>query len=60
MRNDNSNVVYQVESSDTVTNGGGLNGFLESTRGLERHGWMSVGYIPGNLNTSDWPTKSDV
>ena len=59
VRNDNSTAVYQVDSADTVTNAKRLNGFLQINRGgLERNKWLSVGYIPGGLNTSDGITKS--
>ena len=48
VRNDNSTAVYQVDSSNTVTNANRLNGFLESNREeLERTNWLSIGYIPG-------------
>ena len=58
VRNDNSTAVYQVDSPNTVTNGERLNGFCESNREeLERTKWLSVGYIPGGLNTSDGLTK---
>ena len=36
-----------------------MNGFLESNRGeLLLNPWLGVGYIPGDLNTSDGMTKS--
>ena len=36
-----------------------LNGFLESNReGLLLNPWLGVGYIPGDLNTSDGMAKS--
>ena len=39
--------------------GGRLNGFLESNREeLERDNWLSIGYIPGGLDTSGGLTKS--
>ena len=59
VRNDNSTAAYQVDSPNTVTNEKRLSGFLESNRwGLERDNWLSTGYIPGRLNTSDGLTKS--
>ena len=59
MRNDNSTVVYQVGSVNTVTNEKRLNNFLESNReGLENTERLSIGYIPGWINTSDGLIKS--
>ena len=44
---------------NTVTREKRLNGFLESNSGgLLLNQWLSVGYIPGDLNTSDGMTKS--
>ena len=49
---DNSTLVYQVDSANTVTNEKRLNGFLGSNREeLERNNWLIVGYIHGSLNT---------
>ena len=59
MRNDNSNDVYQVDSSNTAASEKRLNGFLERDSGeLSKNQWLSVGYIPGDINTSDGITKS--
>ena len=59
VRNVNSTVAYQVDSSGTVTNGERLNGFIESNREeLERNNSHIVGYFPGGLNTSDGLTKA--
>ena len=59
VRGDKSTVVYQVDSANTETNGGRLNGFLESNRGeLDRDNWLLIGYIPVGLNTSDGLPKS--
>ena len=59
VRNDNSDAVYHMESMNTVTNEKRLNGFLESNREeLLLNPWLGVGYIPGDLNTSDGMTKS--
>ena len=61
--NDNSTVAYQVDSSNTVTKGTRLNGFLESNRGeleRERTDWMSGGYIHGGFKYIRWANKSDV
>ena len=60
VRSDNSDAVRQVDSVNTATNGKRLNGFLESNRGgeLEKNGLLSVGYIPGVMDTSDGLTKS--
>ena len=59
VRNGNSAVVYQVDSANTVTNETRLNNFLESNRGeLENTDWLSIGYIPGAMNTSGGSTKS--
>ena len=57
--NDNSDDVYQVDSSNTVTNEKRLNGFLESNMEYwEENRWLSVWYIPGDINTSEGLTKS--
>ena len=59
VRNDNPDALYQVEFVITATKEKRLNGFLESNReGLERNNWLIVGYIPGNINTSDGMTES--
>ena len=59
MRNDNSAAAYQVDSVNTGANEKRLNNFLESNRGeLENTEWLSIGYIPGGMNTSDGLTKS--
>ena len=59
VRNDNSDAVYHTDSMNTVTNEKRLNGFLESNREeLLLNPWLGVGYIPGELNTSDSMTKS--
>ena len=48
-----------MDSTNTVANEKRLNGFLESNRGeLLLNPWLGVGYIPGDLNTSDGMTKS--
>ena len=59
VRNDNSDAVYRADSVNTATNEKRLNGFLESNReALEKNDWLSVGYIPGDANTSDGVTKA--
>ena len=59
MRNDNSAVVYQVDSANAVTDEKRLSNFSGSNRGeLENTDWLSIGYIPGRINTSDGLTKS--
>ena len=58
VRNDNSEVVYQAHSINTVTNAKRLNNFLESNRGFENTERLSIGYIPGGMNTTDGLTKS--
>ena len=51
--------MYQVDSSNTVTDEKRLNGFLEGNRvELGRNNWMGVGYGPGWINTSGGLTKS--
>ena len=48
-----------MDSTNTVANEKRLNGFLESNREeLLLNPWLGVGYIPGDLNTSDGMTKS--
>ena len=57
--NDNSDAVYHMDSMNTVANEKRLNGFLESNREqLLLNPWLGVGYIPGELNTSDGLAKS--
>ena len=59
MRNDNPTAEYQVDSPNAVTSEKRLNFFLERNRSeLERNGWVSVGYIHGDLNTSGGLTKA--
>ena len=54
VRNDNSYASYRVDSSNTVANEKRLNGVLERvTVELDQHEWLSVWYIPGDINTSD-------
>ena len=58
-RNYNSGAVYHMDSMNTVANEKRLNGLLESNREeLLLNPWLGVGYIPGELNTSDSMTKS--
>ena len=53
VRNGNSTLVYQVDAANTVTNEERLNNFLGSNRGeLQNNDWLSIGYIPGGVNTS--------
>ena len=57
--NDNFAVVYQVDSANTVTNEKRLRNFSESNRAeLEKNDWLSIGYIPERINTSDGLTRS--
>ena len=57
--NDNSASVYQVDSVNTVTNKKRLNNFLGGNREeLENTERLSIGYIPGGMNTSDGLIKS--
>ena len=59
VRNDNSDALHHADSVNTATNEKRLNGFLESNReALEKNDWLSVGYIPGDANTSDGVTKA--
>ena len=59
VRNDNSVAVYQVDSVNTATNEKRSNGFLRSNRGeLGRNDWLSVCYIPGDMNTPDGLTNA--
>ena len=59
VRNDNSNAEYQVDSVNTVASKKRLNGLLEGNReDIEKNSRLSVGYIPGDINTSDGLTKS--
>ena len=59
VRNDNSTVLHQVDSPSTVTDEKRLNDFPGSNREeLGRNNWLSIGYIPWRLNTSDGLTKS--
>ena len=60
VRNDNSTVVYRVDSSNTVTFGARLNGFskvIEKNWG--RNNWPGIGYIPGEDKYSQWVNKID-
>ena len=59
VQNDNTEAAYRADSLNTVANGKRPNGFLESNRGaLAKNDWLSVGYIPGALNTSGGLTKA--
>ena len=59
VRSDNSTVAYQVDPANAVTSEKRLAGFLESNRGgLERANCLSVGYIHGDVNTSDGLTDA--
>ena len=54
VRNDNSDAAFHMDSVNIAANGKRLNGFLESNREeLLLNPWLGVGYIPGELNTSD-------
>ena len=58
IRNDNSDASYQVDASNTVTNGARLKAFLESNKEeIRKNNWLAVGYITGDINTSDGLTK---
>ena len=59
VRSDNSDAVHRVDSVSAVTNAKRSDGFLESNMGeLVRNDWLSVGYIPGDMNTPGGITKS--
>ena len=59
VRNDNSTASYQVDAVSTVTNEKRLGGSPGSNRcELDKNSWSSVGYIPGDMNTSDGLTKT--
>ena len=59
VRNDYSDDAYQVDSANTSTSEKRTNGILERDREeLEKNQWLSDGYIPGDINTSDGLTKS--
>ena len=59
VRIDDSDASYRVDSVNTVTNGKRLNGLLASNiEESGRYSWLGVGYIPGDINTSDGQTKS--
>ena len=58
-RGDKPDVTYQVDSVNTATNGERLNGSLESNLAeLGENNCLIVGYIHGDINTSDGLTKS--
>ena len=58
VRNDNSDSLYQVDSVHTETNEKRINGLLgRNSEGLGQNSWLGVGYIPGDINTSDGPTE---
>ena len=53
--------MYRVDSVTTVTYEKRTNGFLESNREeLAQNGWLSVGYIPGDVNISGGITKKTI
>ena len=59
VRNDNSTVVCQSGSVNTVADAKRLNNFLGSIRdGLGNTERLSTGYITGGMSTSDGLTKS--
>ena len=58
VRCDNSDAVYQVGSANTAASEKLLKGFLESnSEELDQNNWLSVGFTPGDMNTSDGLTK---
>ena len=59
VRNDNSDAVYQVDSSNTVTSGKRLNAFLDNNREeIEKNNRLIAGYIHGDINTPCGLAKS--
>ena len=59
VRIDNPDALSQVDSVNTATNEKRPDGFLEiNSEELEKTNWLSVGFIPGDINTSNGLTKS--
>ena len=57
VRRDSSDAVYQLDSGNTATNEKRLNGFIEQQGGLEQNERLSLGYIRGDIDTSEGLTK---